>query len=98
MFYNVVGDSVLIFMGIIIYVGIMGLVIKYMVENNWEDNLGINDKDIFINNDCVIGNVYLCDIMIFVFIFYDEKLIGWVGGVMYVIDIGLVILGLMSIG
>ncbi|MGT0065375.1 hydantoinase B/oxoprolinase family protein, partial [Helicobacter pylori] len=38
--YNAVGDSVLTSTGIIIHVGTMGSAIKYMVENNWEDNPG----------------------------------------------------------
>lgn len=96
--YNAVGDSVLTSTGIIIHVGTMGSAIKYMVENNWEDNPGINDKDIFTNNDCAIGNVHPCDIMTLVPIFHDEKLIGWVGGVTHVIDTGSVTPGSMSTG
>ena len=38
--------------GIIIHVGTMGAAIKYMIENNWEANPGINPGDMFTNNDC----------------------------------------------
>lgn len=96
--YNAVGDSVLTSTGIIIHVGTMGAAIKYMVENGWEDNPGINPKDIFTNNDCSIGNVHPCDIMTLVPIFWEEKLIGWVGGVTHVIDTGSVTPGSMSTG
>ena len=38
--YNAAGDCVLTSTGIIIHVGTMGAAIKYMIENNWEDNPG----------------------------------------------------------
>ena len=56
--YNAAGDCVLTSTGIIIHVGTMGAAIKYMIENNWEANPGINPGDMFTNNDCSIGNVH----------------------------------------
>jgi acetone carboxylase, alpha subunit len=67
--YNAVGDCVLTSTGIIIHVGTMGAAIKYMIENNWEANPGINPGDMFTNNDCAIGNVHPCDIATIVPIF-----------------------------
>ena len=60
--YNPAGDCVLTSTGIIIHVGTMGAAIKYMIENDWESNPGINPGDMFTNNDCAIGNVHPCDI------------------------------------
>lgn len=96
--YNAVGDSILTSTGIIIHVGTMGAAIKYMIENGWEDNPGINPGDMFTNNDCAIGNVHACDVMTIVPIFWDDKLIGWAGGVTHVIDTGSVTPGSMSTG
>lgn len=96
--YNAAGDSIVTSTGIIIHVGTMGAAIKYMIENDWETNPGINDKDMFTNNDCSIGNVHPCDIMTIVPIFHKERLIGWVGGVTHVIDTGAVTPGSMSTG
>ena len=96
--YNAVGDCVLTSTGIIIHVGTMGAAIKYMIENNWEANPGINPGDMFTNNDCSIGNVHPCDIATIVPIFWDGRLIGWVGGVTHVIDTGSVTPGSMSTG
>lgn len=96
--YNAVGDCVLTSTGIIIHVGTMGAAIKYMIENNWEANPGINPGDMFTNNDCSIGNVHPCDIATIVPIFWEERLIGWVGGVTHVIDTGAVTPGSMSTG
>ncbi len=96
--YNAAGDSLLTSTGIIIHVGTMGAAIKYMIENNWEANPGVNDKDIFCNNDALIGNVHPCDIHTIVPIFWEGELIGWVGGVTHVIDTGSVGPGSMSTG
>lgn len=96
--YNAVGDCVLTSTGIIIHVGTMGAAIKYMIENDWENNPGINPGDMFTNNDCAIGNVHPCDIATIVPIFWEDRLIGWVGGVTHVIDTGSVTPGSMSTG
>ncbi|CAM5195921.1 N-methylhydantoinase B OS=Castellaniella defragrans (strain DSM / CCUG 39792 / 65Phen) OX=1437824 GN=BN940_13036 PE=4 SV=1 [Castellaniella denitrificans] len=96
--YNAVGDCVLTSTGIIIHVGTMGAAIKYMIENDWETNPRINPGDMFTNNDCAIGNVHPCDIATIVPIFWEGRLIGWVGGVTHVIDTGAVTPGSMSTG
>ncbi|WP_068808608.1 hydantoinase B/oxoprolinase family protein [Thauera phenolivorans] len=96
--YNAAGDCVLTSTGIIIHVGTMGAAIKYMIENDWESNPGINPGDMFTNNDCSIGNVHPCDIATIVPIFAHGKLVGWVGGVTHVIDTGAVTPGSMSTG
>lgn len=96
--YNAAGDSLLTSTGIIIHVGTMGAAIKYMIENNWEANPGVKDKDIFCNNDSLIGNVHPCDIHTIVPIFWEGELIGWVGGVTHVIDTGAVGPGSMATG
>jgi len=96
--YNAAGDCLLTSTGIIIHVGTMGAAIKYMIENDWESNPGVADRDIFCNNDCLIGNVHPCDIHTIVPIFHAGELIGWVGGVTHVIDTGSVGPGSMSTG
>ena len=96
--YNAIGDCVATSTGIIIHVGTMGAAIKYMIQNNWEANPGIEDGDMFTNNDCQIGNVHPCDIATIVPIFHDGVLIGWVGGMTHVIDTGAVGPGSMSNG
>lgn len=96
--YNAAGDSLLTSTGIIIHVGTMGAAIKYMIENDWETNPGVHDKDIFCNNDSLIGNVHPCDIHTIVPIFWEGELVGWVGGVTHVIDTGSVGPGSMSTG
>lgn len=96
--YNVAGDCIATSTGIIIHVGTMGAAIKYMIQNNWEANPGINPGDMFTNNDCQIGNVHPCDIATIVPVFHEGQLVGWVGGVTHVIDVGAVGPGSMSNG
>ena len=96
--YNASGDCILTSTGIIIHVGTMGAAIKYMIENAWEINPGINPGDMFTNNDCSIGNVHPCDIATIVPIFWEGNLVGWVGGVTHVIDLGAMTPGSMSTG
>jgi len=96
--YNASGDCILTSTGIIIHVGTMGAAIKYMIENAWEVNPGINPGDMFTNNDCSIGNVHPCDIATIVPIFWEGNLVGWVGGVTHVIDLGAMTPGSMSTG
>jgi acetone carboxylase, alpha subunit len=96
--YTPEADSIVTSTGIIIHVGTMGAAIKYMIKNDYEVNPGIEDGDIFCNNDCQIGNVHPCDVHTIVPIFYDEELIGWVGGVTHVIDVGATAPGSMTVG
>lgn len=96
--YTPDADSIVISTGIIIHVGTMGAAIKYMIKNDYEVNPGIEDGDIFCNNDCQIGNVHPCDVHTIVPIFYQDELIGWVGGVTHVIDVGATAPGSMTVG
>ena len=96
--YTPEADSVVTSTGIIIHVGTMGSAIKYMIKNDYEENPGIEDGDIFCNNDCQIGNVHPCDVHTIVPIFHEGEVIGWVGGVTHVIDVGATAPGSMTVG
>lgn len=96
--YTPEADSIVTSTGIIIHVGTMGAAIKFMIENDYESNPGINDKDIFCNNDNHVGNVHTCDVHTLVPIFWEEEVVGWVGGVTHVIDTGASAPGSMPMG
>jgi acetone carboxylase alpha subunit len=96
--YTPEADSIVTSTGIIIHVGTMGSAIKYMINNDYELNPKIEDGDIFCNNDCQIGNVHPCDVHTIVPIFWEGELIGWVGGVTHVIDVGATAPGSMTVG
>lgn len=67
--YTPEADSIVTSTGIIIHVGTMGAAIKFMIQNDYEDNPGIEDGDIFCNNDNSVGNVHTCDVHTIVPIF-----------------------------
>jgi acetone carboxylase, alpha subunit len=96
--YTPEADSIVTSTGIIIHVGTMGAAIKFMIQNDYEQNPGIEPGDIFCNNDCQIGNVHPCDVHTIVPIFWGEELVGWVGGVTHVIDVGATAPGSMTVG
>ncbi|MEX0807338.1 MAG: hydantoinase B/oxoprolinase family protein [Dongiaceae bacterium] len=86
--YGPEGDSITLSTGILVHVHTMSEAIKHMIRTNYEENPGINDGDIFINNDPHIGNVHTADVQTFVPIFWEGELIGWAGCVTHVMDIG----------
>jgi len=96
--YSPEADSIVTSTGIIIHVGTMGAAIKFMIENDYEDNPGIADRDIFCNNDNHVGNVHTCDVHTLVPIFWEDEIVGWVGGVTHVIDTGASAPGSMPMG
>ncbi|MBD8005031.1 hydantoinase B/oxoprolinase family protein [Bacillus norwichensis] len=96
--YSPEADSIVTSTGIIIHVGTMGAAIKFMIENDYEENPGIADRDIFCNNDNHVGNVHTCDVHTLVPIFWEDEIVGWVGGVTHVIDTGASAPGSMPMG
>jgi N-methylhydantoinase B len=86
--YTPEGDSIALSTGIIVHVHTMSDAIKYMVRHGWEDNPKIRPRDIFANDDPVIGDVHNADVQTFVPIFWEGELIAWAGGVTHVLDIG----------
>jgi N-methylhydantoinase B/acetone carboxylase alpha subunit len=66
----------------------MSEAIKYMLRTDYEENPGIADGDIFVNNDPHIGNVHTADVQTLVPIYWEGELVGWAGGVTHVMDIG----------
>jgi Hydantoinase B/oxoprolinase/Hydantoinase/oxoprolinase N-terminal region len=97
--YNAAGDCILTSTGIIIHVGTMGAAIKYMIENDWESKQSRHRPRRYVHQqrlpDRQRAPLRCCDI---VPIFWENRLIGWVGGVTHVIDTGAVTPGSMSAG
>ncbi len=96
--YTPEGDSIALSTGIIVHVHTMSDAIKYMIREDFENNPGIADGDIFINNDPHIGDVHNADVQTLVPIFHDDAIIGWAGGVTHEIDIGALTPGSVPVG
>ncbi|MEW6440582.1 MAG: hydantoinase B/oxoprolinase family protein [bacterium] len=88
--YTPEGDSVCLSTGIMVHVHTMSRCIKWMIEHGYEDEptIRIREGDFFANNDCFIGGVHVADIMDITPIFYEDELVGWVGGVTHVLEVG----------
>ena len=86
--YGPEGDSITLSTGILVHVHTMSEAIKYMLRSDYEENPGINDGDIFVNNDPHIGNVHTADVQTLVPIYWEGEVVGWAGGVTHVMDIG----------
>ena len=96
--YTPEGDSVALSTGIIVHVHTMSDAIKYMIRQGYEDNPGIAPRDIFTNNDAMIGDVHNADVQTIVPIFWEEELVGWAAGVTHEIDIGAKTPGSVPVG
>ncbi|MHA1150625.1 MAG: hydantoinase B/oxoprolinase family protein [Promethearchaeota archaeon] len=86
--YTPEGDSIAVSTGILVHIHTMSEAVKFMINNNYEEDPGINLGDIFLNNDPECGNVHTTDVQTLIPIFWEEELIGWAGGVTHQIDIG----------
>jgi len=86
--YSPEGDSLALSTGIIVHVHTMSEAIKWMIENNYEDEVGISEGDIFTNNDALIGDAHTADVETIIPVFYEGELIAWVGAVTHVMEIG----------
>jgi N-methylhydantoinase B/oxoprolinase/acetone carboxylase alpha subunit len=86
--YTPEGDSITLSTGIMVHVHTMSDAIKWMIRNDYESNPGIDNGDIFCNNDAFIGDVHNADVQDIMPIFWQGELIGWSAGVTHEIDVG----------
>jgi len=86
--YTPEGDCVGLSTGIIVHVHTGSLAIKYMIEEDYEHDRGIQPGDVFCNNDNDLGNVHTTDVHTIIPVFHDDELIAWVDGVTHQVDIG----------
>ena len=96
--YTPEGDSVALSTGVIVHVHTMSDAIKYMIREGYEDDPGIQPRDVFCNNDSLIGDVHNADVQTIVPIHVDDRLVGWVAGVTHVIEIGASTPGSLPLG
>ena len=86
--YTPEGDSITVSTGILVHIHTMSEAVKFMIRENYEEDVGINKGDIFLNNDPECGNVHTTDVQTIMPIFWEDELIGWAGGVTHQIDTG----------
>jgi acetone carboxylase, alpha subunit len=95
--YTPEGDAVCLSPGLMVHVRTMSRAIKWMIDNDYEIDIGIRPGDIFFNNDPYIGGGHAPDQQVIIPLFHDGKLIGWAGGMSHVSEVGAVEPGGMGI-
>jgi acetone carboxylase alpha subunit len=93
--YTPEGDNVVQSTGIQVHVRLMGDNITWMIENNYEEDVGVQDGDLFLANDPVIAGVHAADCYDLLPIFWEGELVAWVCTVIMEMDIGAVSPGCM---
>ena len=88
--YTPEGDNFAQSSGIQTHIRPMGDVIKWMIANHYEEEVGIHDGDIFCSNDPYIGGVHPADVYDIMPIFWEKELVAWVSTVIMEMDIGAV--------
>jgi N-methylhydantoinase B/oxoprolinase/acetone carboxylase alpha subunit len=94
--YTPEGDSICLSTGLMIHVHTMSRAIKWMIANDYEDDVGFAEGDLFFNNDSFIGGGHPSDQMLITPFFVDGELEGWVGGLTHVTETGAVEPGAMG--
>ncbi|MFB3813387.1 MAG: hydantoinase B/oxoprolinase family protein [Terriglobales bacterium] len=82
------GESIAFSRGILLHMASMGASINWMLKNNYEEVVGINDGDIFYNNDPDIGGAHSADQAVLLPVFYEGELVAWVGGLTHCMEVG----------
>jgi len=93
--YTPEGDNIAQSTGIQIHIKLMGDNIRWMINKNYEEEVGINDGDLFIANEPVIANMHAADVYDILPIFWEGELVGWVVTVIMELDVGAVSPGMM---
>jgi N-methylhydantoinase B/oxoprolinase/acetone carboxylase alpha subunit len=86
--YTPEGDAIALSTGIMVHVHTMSSFIKYLIENDYENDPGIKEGDIFVTNETWSGGVHTADILTVIPIFHEGQLIGWAGGVTHELEVG----------
>jgi N-methylhydantoinase B/oxoprolinase/acetone carboxylase alpha subunit len=95
--YTPEGDNIAQSTGIQIHIKLMGDNIQWMINKNYEEEVGINDGDFFISSDPVISGMHAADVYDMLPIFWEDELIGWISTVIMEMDVGAVSPGLMPL-
>jgi len=82
------GEAIAFSTGLFLHVPNKGATIKWMVRNDYEEKVGINEGDIFFNNDPYIAGTHAPDQISIAPIFYQGEIVGWAGGLNHVPEVG----------
>ena len=86
--YTCEGDSVVQSTGIQVHTLCVERVIEWMIDNNYEEEVGFNQGDIFGCNDNAIAGMHPADVYDMTPIFYKDEIVGWATNVIMEPEIG----------
>ncbi len=86
--YTPEGDAVALSRGLLIHIHTMSRMIKWMIENDYQDDPGFNEGDYYFNNDPYIGGAHCPDQMIVTPIYWEGELVAWAGGLTHTPETG----------
>ncbi|TGD89111.1 hydantoinase B/oxoprolinase family protein [Mycolicibacterium sp. CH28] len=88
-FYTAQGDIAVCSTGIYFHAFLQQIPIKYTMAHWLDDpSVGVRPGDAFFNNDPLYGGVHAADMTVFMPVFDDDELIGWVGAVIHTGECG----------
>jgi acetone carboxylase alpha subunit len=90
------GEAVCSSKGIVSHPGLLSMLLRSYIENDYEQNPGFRPGDIWENNDPHYGGIHSVDFQTALPIFHDGELIAWASSVSHVMDGGMILPG--SIG
>lgn len=89
------GDCILQSTGIIIHIPLMGQTVEWMIRHGYENDVGINEGDIFTSNDNMIAGMHPPDVYDLIPIFHEGELLGWAITVIMEAELGAIAPGSM---
>jgi acetone carboxylase alpha subunit len=82
------GDSIAMSDGLLIHVASIGSAIKWMIQNDYEENEEFHPGDLFFNNDAHIGGAHPPDQLVVTPVFHNGEIVSWTGGLTHITETG----------
>ena len=90
------GEAALMATGILIHIMNVTGCIQYMIENNYAEDIGIYEGDMFIHNDPFIGGQHTPDCALVAPVFYKGEHLGYMAAIAHTTEMGAIEPGSMS--
>ena len=90
------GEAALIATGIMIHIMNVTGCIQYMIQDNYAEDIGIYEGDMFLNNDPYIGGQHTPDLALMAPVFYKGEHLGYIAAIAHTTEMGAIDPGSMS--
>ena len=90
------GEAALIATGIMIHIMNVTQCIHYMIQNNFTEDIGIYEGDMFLNNDPFIAGQHVPDVALIAPVFYKGEHLGYIAAIAHTTEMGAIDPGSMS--